>query len=241
MNARLLVMPLSLVFVSACVNLKTRQEMREGNGELQKQTSVQRREETRSKSTTSAKPLPPPPKEDDIDDQMRQLNGRVDAAENQVSQLNAAVANEKESVTSMAKAIDQKFLNYEEAIKRLEAQVVSLNEQIASLQKPDSSSSTNAGAGAGAPGGAKTKTTSFSYAEDHFEQKKYKEAIVYYQKYRDENPKGKQYAEATYKIGMCFQELKLKDEAKAFFDEVIAKYPGSKEAKKAAFRSKQLK
>ena len=245
MNARLLVLPLSLVFISACVNLKTRQEMREGDGELQKQTSVQRREETRSKSATSAKPLPPPPKDDDIDDQMRQLNGRVDAAENQVTQLSAAVASEKESVTSMAKAIDQKFLNYEEAIKRLEAQVVSLNEQVASMQKPASSSGvgagTNAGAGAGAPVAAKTKTTSFTYAEDHFEQKKYKEAIVYYQKYRDENPKGKLYAEATYKIGMCFQELKLKDEAKAFFDEVIAKYPGSKEAKKAAFRSKQIK
>ena len=36
-------------------------------------------------------------------------------------------------------------------------------------------------------------------------------------------------------------ESYLKDEAKVFFDEVITKYPGSKEAKKAAFRSKQLK
>ena len=33
----------------------------------------------------------------------------------------------------------------------------------------------------------------------------------------------------------------MKDEAKAFFDEVITKFPGSKEAKKAAFRVKSLK
>src|SRR5687768_14436402 len=102
MNARLLVLPLLVVFVSACVNLRTRKDMREGDGELEKQTSVQRKEESRSKSQPSAKPPPPAPKEDDLNDQMRQLNGRVDAAENQVSQLNAAVQNEKESVTSMA-------------------------------------------------------------------------------------------------------------------------------------------
>lgn len=240
MNARLLVLPLLVVMVSACVNLRTRKDMREGDGELEKQTSVQRREETRSKSTQQpVKPLPPVLKEDELHEQMRQLNGRVDAAENQVTQLNAAVVNEKESVTLMAKAIDQKFLNYEEAIKKLEVQVATLNEQVASLQKPGSSGGSNAGAGTG--GTAKNKAASYAEAEEQFTAKKWKEAIVLYQKYRDENPKGKMYADATYKIGMCFQELKLKDEAKAFFDEVIAKYPGSKEAKKAAFRSKQLK
>ena len=239
MNARLLVLPLLVVFVSGCANLRTRKDMREGDGELEKQTSVQRRDETRSKSAPAAKPPPPAPKEDDLNDQMRQLNGRVDSAENQVTQLNAAVVNEKESVTSMAKAIDQKFLNYEEAIKKLEAQVVTLNEQVDSLQRPGSSGGSSTGAAGG--GAVKNKAASYAEAEEQFAAKKWKEAIVNYQKYRDENPKGKMYADATYKIGMCFQELKLKDEAKVFFDEVIAKYPGSKEAKKATFRSKQLK
>ena len=54
------------------------------------------------------------------------------------------------------------------------------------------------------------------------------------------NPKGKRYADATYKIGMSFQELKLKDDAKAFYQEVIQKFPKSSEAKKAEVRLKKL-
>jgi TolA-binding protein len=231
MMTRILVLSLTAMSLGACVSLKTRKEIREEGGDLEKQTQTQRREEARTRKEEKAPP--PAPKADDIDDQMRQLNGRVDTAENQVQQLNAAVVAEKESVTQMAKAIDQKFLNYEEAIKKLELQVATLTEQVNSMQKP-------AAAGGGAAAAPKGRSA-YDEGEEAFAAKKWKEAIVSYQKYRDSNPKGKQYADATYKIGMCFQELKMKDEAKAFFDEVVSKYPGSKEAKKAAFRSKQLK
>ena len=71
--------------------------------------------------------------------------------------------------------------------------------------------------------------------------KKFKDAILAYQKYRDGNPKGRHYGEATFKMGVCFQEMGLKDEAKVFYEEVISKFPGSKDAKKAAVRAKQLK
>jgi TolA-binding protein len=45
---------------------------------------------------------------------------------------------------------------------------------------------------------------------------------------------------ATYKIGVCFQELGMIEEAKAFYDEVIAKYPKSNEAAKATSRLKAM-
>lgn len=76
--------------------------------------------------------------------------------------------------------------------------------------------------------------------DDAFAAKDWKGAVVIYQKYRDKYPKGKKFVEATYKIGICFKELKLKSEAKTFFDEVIEKFPSSPEAKKAKSQLKSL-
>jgi TolA-binding protein len=78
-------------------------------------------------------------------------------------------------------------------------------------------------------------------AAEMFSGKKWKDAAAAFQKYREAFPKGKAYSDATYKIGVCFQELGLKDEAKSFYDEVVAKFPKSKEAKKARIRLKSLK
>lgn len=220
----------SVAFVG-CVSLKTRSELRE---------------EGSSTETPASRPAPKEFKEpkqatvvaraEDFDDQMRQLNGRVDAIENQLNQINAAQAGEKQSVTEMAKYADTKFQAYEEELKKLEATVQSLQQELTAMKaapQPSASSITAAVSGKG--------KTSYEEGEDLFAAKKWKEAVVSYQKYRDTYPKGKMYADATYKIGVCFQELKMKDEAKAFFDEVMSKFPGSKEAKKASFRMKNLK
>jgi len=219
---------LTALFAAGCVNLKTRSDLRgQGDAEPQRQTVRQQREQARE--YVEPKPVAAVARAEEYDEQMRALNGRIDAVENHLSQVNAAQAGEKQSVTEMAKYTDKKFLAYEEELKKLEARVAALSEEVARLRAPP--------AAAAAPKGK----TSYDEAESLFEAKKWKEAIVNYQKYRDSNPKGKMYADATYKIGVCFQELKMKDEAKAFFDEVISKFPGSKEAKKAAFRSKSLK
>ena len=82
-----------------------------------------------------------------------------------------------------------------------------------------------------------TQTYSLTYTNS----KKWKDAIVVFSKYRDQFPKGKKYADATYKIGVCFQELGMKEEAKPFLEEVVAKFPGTSEAKKASFRLKAPK
>jgi TolA-binding protein len=85
-----------------------------------------------------------------------------------------------------------------------------------------------------------TKST-YETAEANFQKKAWKDAIVEYQKYRDRNPKGRHYSESTYKIGVCFQELGMRDEAKSFYSEVIAKFPKTKSADKAKIRLKQIK
>ena len=66
----------------------------------------------------------------------------------------------------------------------------------------------------------------------------YREAREHYlfaAKYNPEN------AELNYKIGVCFQEMGMKSEAKAFFEEVVEGYPKSRTAEKSKYRLKNIK
>jgi TolA-binding protein len=222
----------AVVVLSGC--LKTRADLR-GDGEdptPQKQTAVQQRAEK------AAPAKPPPPvtaaaRFEEYDEQMRQLNGRVDVLENSVSQVAAGKQGEAAVQAKEKQALDQRLLAYEEAIKKLEAQVQALSDEVTRLKTPPP-------APEAAPAASKGRAA-YDEGEELFNKKKWKEAIVSYQKYRDNNPKGKMYADCTYKIGMAFHELGMKDESKAFFEEVVSKFPGSKEAKKAQLRMKSGK
>jgi TolA-binding protein len=218
--------------------LKTRADLR---GETedptpQRQTVEQQRAEAREQRSAPA--VKPPPataasRFEEYDEQMRQLNGRVDVIENMVGQYNAAAQGDKLAAGKDKEALDQRFQIFEEALKKLEAQVQSLTDEVAHLKAP------SAAAGNGSAAGK--ARSPYDEGESLFAARKWKEAIVAFQKYRDGNPKGRKYADATYKIGVAFQELGMRDEAKAFYGEVVAKFHGSKEAKKAAFRMKSLK
>ncbi len=228
----------STLILSGC--LKTMADLRgENNGdqEQQKQTASQQQREKPREREVVVKEKPAPANAvsrfEEYDEQMRNINGRMDALENHLTQNSVAAQGEKTSVTEMAKYTDAKFLAFEQELKKLQAQVAELSEEL-SKQKAAPAAVTTASA-------SKTTKTAYDEGEELFSAKKWKEAIVSFQKYRDSYPKGKQYADSTYKIGICFQELKMKDESRAFFEEVIAKFPNSKEAKKAAFRMKTLK
>lgn len=207
-----------VVVMSGC--LKTRSQLRqeEGGVPLKRQTEAQRRAEADSGGEVVA----PPPLAEDTNETLREMRGRIEALELQLNEVkNQKIVDENQAALRI-QALETRQQMLEEALKNIEARA------------------------AAPPAPHQTKTTTlekdaFSIGEKQFEDKKWKEAIVSYQKYRDGNPKGKQYAEATYKIGVCFQELKMRDAAKAFFEEVTGKFPKSKEAKKAAFRLKTLK
>lgn len=70
-------------------------------------------------------------------------------------------------------------------------------------------------------------------AKNLFKQKSYESAISQFQKYRDENPKGEHYPEATYYIGQSFKNLKMPIEAKVFFNEIVQSHPQSLWASRA--------
>lgn len=77
---------------------------------------------------------------------------------------------------------------------------------------------------------------------EKFEEKKWTEAISQYQAYREKttNKKSSDYALVTYKIGVCFQELGLKAEAKTFYTSVMKNFEGTDAYKYAKYRLSQL-
>ncbi|MGZ3721520.1 MAG: tetratricopeptide repeat protein [Bdellovibrionales bacterium] len=233
---RYIVALLGLTVMVGC--LKTRAELEaEETGKVQERQTISQQKSAAPAAKAShvggqsVKAPPPADRSEEMDEQMRNLSGRVEANEAAVQQMHVLEQQKKEAWIKDQQMQSQKLQAYEDAIRKLEAQVQALSEEVAHLKAPPPEP-------AAAP--AKGGKNSFETGEELFTGKKWKEAIVSFQKYRDQNPKGKQYADATYKIGVCFQEIGMKDEAKSFMEEVTAKFPNSKEAKKAAFRLKSL-
>jgi len=215
----------SLVLLTGC-NLKTVSDLR-----AESEPTAQRK--TAQQQQAQAKPQPPPPvttasRFEEYDEQIRALNGRLEVVENGLAQTNARKQGDEAGLAKEKQAADQRLLAYEDALKKLEAQVQALNEEVTRLKTPPPAPVAPSKPGRGA----------YDEGDQLLAAKKYKEAIVAFQKYRDENPKGKLYADATYKIGVAFHEIGMKDESRAFYEEVIAKFPKSAEAKKAQARLK---
>ena len=168
----------------------------------------------------------------EIESDLRAMNGRVEVLENKLDKSNL----EKERVKAAADASHadngKKISLLQEEIEKLNQQVGTLNAELTAMKSaaPEASSDSKVG-----------KKDLFDMGEEHFDKKDWKKAILNFQKFRDSNPKNKKFADATYKIGVSFQELGLKDEARTFFDEVISKFPNSAEAKRAKTRLKSLK
>ena len=168
----------------------------------------------------------------DVDDEMRKLGGRIDTVETKLAQSNEKSA--KAAAQSEAKAKETDTA-YREEFTKLQGEIDQLKTQLAEMQE-----SQKRMAQVAAPAPANPKTA-FAAGEEKFEKKSWKEAILDYEKYRKAFPKGKEFSTATYKIGVSFQELGMTDEAKAFYEEVLQKFPKSKDASAAKTRLKSLK
>ncbi len=78
-------------------------------------------------------------------------------------------------------------------------------------------------------------------AERFFRQKRWSEAIIEYEKYREKHKnKDNTWAEATYKIGLCFQNMNLDREAASFYQEVVENRADSSAAIEAKKRLLEL-
>ena len=70
-------------------------------------------------------------------------------------------------------------------------------------------------------------------AKKHFEEQSYETAISEFQKYRNNNPTGAYYPEATFYIGKSFEKLQMPIEAEVFFKEIVQSHPQSLWANRA--------
>lgn len=211
---------IAVTLLSGC--LMTRSQLQEKNEKQVLQTQLQ---ETKANVTVQYA---------DLEEQLRESRGRIEVLENGLRVSRAAESESRNLALEEKRRIDERLKLYEEAISKLEKDVQTLSSGL------EEQSKSSPGQDSPSKGDGKKKST-FDRADSLFEAKKWREAIVEFQKYRDSNPSGKSYSDATYKIGVSFQELGLKDEAKAFYNEVVGKYPKSKSADKAKVRLKQLK
>lgn len=186
---------------------------------------------------------------DERDELIRTLNGRVENLENQISAANK----EKSSATSQDA---QKIALLQEALAKMEAQIKNIEAE--QIQRKAQQEAAAVAAKNAAPEEAPIKVVkkngkdvhakpgeknanSYELAQGHFANKEWKKAILNYQKYVDDFPKGKETSDAKYKIGVCFQELGMKEEAMAFYEEVVANYGKTDSGKKAKLRLSKLK
>ncbi|MCB9025007.1 MAG: tetratricopeptide repeat protein [Bdellovibrionaceae bacterium] len=208
---------ITMFFLSGC--LTTRSQMKE---QSQLQSQVANIQESKADLDVRLQ---------DFENQMREFNGRIEVLENDSRQFRDYNGKTTERKKIDDGLLENKFKVIQEALLKIETELQRLSVELDSLRtkntKKETSSSSNKG--------------NYQQAESDFSKKKWKEAAVGYQKYRDLNSKGKYYADATYKIGVCFQEMGMKKEAKAFYEEIIEKYPKSHITSKAQYRLKNLK
>jgi TolA-binding protein len=212
----------AVIALSGC--LKTRNDVKDGEQRqvMQQQTTSLQRE---AADTTN--------RVGDLQEQIRYLTGRVDVMENKQATAGSSADAALRASQQQNQDLNQKVAIMQEALTKMEAQVFQLNADIQALKAEKAAAAAQAALAA--------KKDPYESGQEFFAQKDWKKAILNYQKYRDQAPKGKNYAEATYRIGVSFQELGMKDEAKTFYDEVVNKFPKTDQARRAKTRLKSLK
>lgn len=200
-------------FFSAC--LKTRSQLKDAETERVAQEQVVSLQRTNAEALS---------KQDELMVSIRKTSGRLDELEHRIEKQEL-LAKEAKEIQYQERLADQK------KIELLTEELENINKRLDALELPAKKPSDS----------KKTEASSFDDAEALFNDKKWKEAILAYQKYREEKPKGKFYVAATYKLGVAFQELGMKDEAKVFYEEILQRFAKSDYAKKAQYRLSRLK
>jgi len=231
---------LALVLLSGC--LKTRSQLK---GE---------EDETPSAAAAPAQPPPGQYAVDEIKSEMTRLIGRVEDLERsnkrEESGGQTAKAEELKKLEERIAQLEQTQMQMIEAIKKIEGGVARTDNPdelfISGVKNFKSGRYDNAiksfAAYLETPKPKNQVEATFFRGEAYFELKQYKKAIVDYSKFAEKKMGQSSYVpKALYKLGMSFEGLGRKEDARAFFDELIDSYPKSKEAKKAKARIKSDK
>lgn len=226
--------------------LRTREDLKEVETSKAMRTQVDSLQKVHADSSSRL---------EELMDQNRQLNGRIEELEQRLSQTAQAQGSGKEDLQKSLGESKRQSEILQEGIGKLENQVQALQEEIVTL-KTNKSAANKSGNKEDGKAGAKDSDKSdnksdkgkskdkekelMDVAQGDFQDKKWKEAILNFDQYREKYPNGKYAPEATYKTGVSFQELGMNDEAKVFYKEVTEKFPKSDMSKKAQIRLKSM-
>lgn len=154
------------------------------------------------------------------DEQFRELLGRIEEMETRAASAQADAG------------AQEKVKELETTLSEMVAQQEALKKEIAAMR-------TSGSAAPAAPKKSEVKGD-ITVADQHFSTGNWSAAIEEFQKFRELNPKSPEIPLVTYKIGVCFQELGMKSEAKTFYNSVIKRFPNDRAAKFAKFRLDSL-
>ncbi|MEK6706802.1 MAG: tetratricopeptide repeat protein [Bdellovibrionota bacterium] len=186
---------------------------------------------------------------DEIKGEITKLNGRIaDLERNQASP--SAGAPTKEEI----KKLETRIIELEQAQAKIIEELTKLRQT--PVAHPDTSKQCDKGAKQFASSdydGAveslsaclknpKNKTvaekSTFLLAESYYKLKEYKKAILDYSKLTEKYGSSSYVPTALYKMGLSFEALGMKDDAKPFYQELAAKFPKSKEAQQVKTKLK---
>ncbi len=175
-------------------------------------------------------------------DQNRRMHGRIEELEQRLVQ-NAQAQTGKEDLQKSLLESRQRSELLQEGIVKLESQVQALQEEIITLKTKDNldkNSNKNNNKGNSKEKNKDKEKELMELALADFQGKRWKEAILNFDQYREKFPNGKFVPEATYRTGVSFQELGMNDEARVFFQEVSERFPKTEASRKAQIRLKSL-
>lgn len=225
----LVLVALPVLFLTGC--LKTRNDVRDNEQRQVMNQQVATLQRNNADASTRVV---------EMEETIRNMHGRIEVVENRLNQSSSSHDNSLRAYAQQNQELGQRVMILQEALTKMESQ---LNQVTAEVNGMKAASSAQAAAAAerAAQAAKAAKRDPYEVAQEAFNKKDWKQSILNFQKYRDENPKGGKFADATYKIGVSFQELGMKDESKTFYDEVVNKFPKSDEARRAKVRLKGLK
>lgn len=180
----------------------------------------------------------------EIEEQIRNMNGQIEVLENNLKNQKTENENLVKGSEAQQAELHKKIQLLQDEISKLDSQNQNLDQELKQTKsqlEQKAGSDKSSGSIADSAADTNLKKSNFEIADDFFKKKDWKKSILLFQKYRDENPQGKKYVEATYKMGVSFLELGMKEEAITFFNDVVTNHPKSDFAKQAKAKMKGLK
>lgn len=192
---------------------------------------------------------------DEVKTEITRLNGRIEdleRAQASASSGNGQASDEKiKQLETRIAELEQAQITVLETLKKMQASAATLSQ----AQAPDAESFLDQGKAQMAAKDLEAAIESFSKylasskakkiqeatflrAESYYGLKQYKKAIVDYSKFPEKFPQSRRLPESLYKIGLSFEGLGMKEDARAFFQDLVDRFPKSDEAKKAKSKLK---